>query len=525
MAPSDASIRADDPPETLGVPGRRAPDARSARGRDVDRGSHLPAPSGCGDPRRAGDPVGGHVDVHRGRPALVRPAVGRAGRPRPRSSRSPAGRGWRCSEAASSRSSSAACSRSVVDATSGSGDRRGWRWPRSSSAHRPSPCDRSSEGWRSSPRPCSSCLTVARIPRACGSCRSSSRPGPTSTAASSSGRWSSAWHGWRTSTTGSRGHTATLVVAVVSVAAACLTPFGPTVWGYAVGLSTNPSVTARITEWQATSLRDIAGTPVLRLGAGGRRAHRQTRPRRPVAEPRVAGGLRRDRGLCRPRHRLVGTGGRAAGRRCRGGGRGGDRSDGCRRGGHLERSSRAARSPPGAAAQSRRGRDRRRGRHRRAPIVAASRSRDRRTCGRPARRAAADHGRVARAGSAWSPPVQPAALGLVVRVRGAGHPGRHRLPDRALPGTGLGRLCRRCRRAPGLVGDPRPLGRHGRHRRRRGRRPCQRDSGAPVGRGPTATRMAPSSPHRRDRARRIRSGRPGAHRPSRPRRGAARRRG
>lgn len=51
----------------------------------------------------------------------------------------------------------------------------------------------------------------------------------------------------------------TLVVAIVSVAAACLTPFGPTVWGYAVGLSVNPAVTARITEWQPTSLRDVAG--------------------------------------------------------------------------------------------------------------------------------------------------------------------------------------------------------------------------------------------------------------------------
>ena len=40
----------------------------------------------------------------------------------------------------------------------------------------------------------------------------------------------------------------TLLVALVSAAAACLTPFGPMVWAYAVGLSTNPSVTGRITE-------------------------------------------------------------------------------------------------------------------------------------------------------------------------------------------------------------------------------------------------------------------------------------
>ena len=51
----------------------------------------------------------------------------------------------------------------------------------------------------------------------------------------------------------------TLLVAFVSLAAACLTPFGPCVWVYAVGLSVNPEVTARISEWQPTSLRDVPG--------------------------------------------------------------------------------------------------------------------------------------------------------------------------------------------------------------------------------------------------------------------------
>ena len=51
----------------------------------------------------------------------------------------------------------------------------------------------------------------------------------------------------------------TLLVAVVSAAAACLTPFGPAVWVYAVGLSVNPEVTSRITEWQPTSIRDVPG--------------------------------------------------------------------------------------------------------------------------------------------------------------------------------------------------------------------------------------------------------------------------
>jgi len=58
-----------------------------------------------------------------------------------------------------------------------------------------------------------------------------------------------------------RGKTArlTLGIAVVSVVTASLTPFGPSVWAYAIGLSTNPEVTKRITEWQPTSLRDVPG--------------------------------------------------------------------------------------------------------------------------------------------------------------------------------------------------------------------------------------------------------------------------
>jgi hypothetical protein len=51
----------------------------------------------------------------------------------------------------------------------------------------------------------------------------------------------------------------TLLVGLVSVLAACLTPFGPGVWTYAVGLSSNSGVTARTTEWQPTSLRDLSG--------------------------------------------------------------------------------------------------------------------------------------------------------------------------------------------------------------------------------------------------------------------------
>ena len=50
-----------------------------------------------------------------------------------------------------------------------------------------------------------------------------------------------------------------LLIALISVLAACITPFGPAVWAYAVGLSTSADVTARITEWQPTTLRTIPG--------------------------------------------------------------------------------------------------------------------------------------------------------------------------------------------------------------------------------------------------------------------------
>jgi hypothetical protein len=50
-----------------------------------------------------------------------------------------------------------------------------------------------------------------------------------------------------------------LAVTLVSLAATCVTPFGPDVWRYAAGLSVDPSVTGRITEWQRTSPTDVAG--------------------------------------------------------------------------------------------------------------------------------------------------------------------------------------------------------------------------------------------------------------------------
>jgi hypothetical protein len=50
-----------------------------------------------------------------------------------------------------------------------------------------------------------------------------------------------------------------LGVAVVSAAAACITPFGPSVWRYAFGLTADPAITGRISEWQRTLPTDVPG--------------------------------------------------------------------------------------------------------------------------------------------------------------------------------------------------------------------------------------------------------------------------
>jgi hypothetical protein len=50
-----------------------------------------------------------------------------------------------------------------------------------------------------------------------------------------------------------------LGVGLVSAVATLANPFGPGVWAYAAGLSTNAFVTSRITEWQPTTLRTVPG--------------------------------------------------------------------------------------------------------------------------------------------------------------------------------------------------------------------------------------------------------------------------
>jgi hypothetical protein len=53
--------------------------------------------------------------------------------------------------------------------------------------------------------------------------------------------------------------TRTLQIAVVSGLAACISPIGPAVWLYAIGLSTNSQITNQVAEWRPTSLRDPSG--------------------------------------------------------------------------------------------------------------------------------------------------------------------------------------------------------------------------------------------------------------------------
>ena len=50
-----------------------------------------------------------------------------------------------------------------------------------------------------------------------------------------------------------------LPVLGLSMLASCVTPFGPGVWGYALGIATNAEITRLITEWQRTSPLSVTG--------------------------------------------------------------------------------------------------------------------------------------------------------------------------------------------------------------------------------------------------------------------------
>jgi hypothetical protein len=57
----------------------------------------------------------------------------------------------------------------------------------------------------------------------------------------------------------SQGARRTLLVAGLSLVAPALNPFSLHVWSYAVGISTNSTITRTITEWQPPSIRDLVG--------------------------------------------------------------------------------------------------------------------------------------------------------------------------------------------------------------------------------------------------------------------------
>ena len=50
-----------------------------------------------------------------------------------------------------------------------------------------------------------------------------------------------------------------LGVLAVGTAATCVTPFGPGVWAYAVGIGADPLITSRVSEWQRTSPLSVTG--------------------------------------------------------------------------------------------------------------------------------------------------------------------------------------------------------------------------------------------------------------------------
>ncbi len=106
------------------------------------------------------------------------------------------------------------------------------------------------------------------------------------------------------------GRWAMLVILGASAVATCVTPFGPDVWRYAVGVSTNATIGRLISEWQRTSPLSALGVfyygsvlaaALLVVRAHRRGAHDRARARALAPGPRRAGGLRR------ARHRLVGV--------------------------------------------------------------------------------------------------------------------------------------------------------------------------------------------------------------------------
>ena len=235
----------------------------------------------------------------------------------------------------------------------------------------------------------------------------------------------------------------TLLVAVVSVAAACLTPFGPSVWVYAVALSVNPEVTSRITEWQPTSVRDVPGILFFLSALGvvvliARRGRATSWPTLAWLAVFFAIGVYAQRGLA---WWPLGAAAAIAGTLIPP-----STAEGAP--GHPAH-------PPPQPGRRRRPDPRR---HRAPSGLAPARSRHATPV---AVLADAPPGITAALREASQPgdrDLQPAGLGLVVRLHAPRPARRHRLPHRVLPGRGLGRLRAGARRRRRLAGDPRRAG-------------------------------------------------------------------
>ena len=98
----------------------------------------------------------------------------------------------------------------------------------------------------------------------------------------------------------------TLLALIASAVATCLTPFGPAVWVYAAGLTADPEVTSRVSEWQPTSIHDVAG--VLFFASALAVVAIVARRGRVVPWPSLVGPrhLLRHRPVGAARHRVVG---------------------------------------------------------------------------------------------------------------------------------------------------------------------------------------------------------------------------
>ena len=434
-----------------------------------------------------------HVDLHGGRRAVARPAVGRPGRSSPPSTRSAAGRARRPAGRAGRdhlRVLFVVCRRRGLDAPRGLAHARRVRRRRAVAlALRPQLLR---DGAASRSIAAARRRTAGRSRGCSGSCPSSSRSGRTSTAASSSGRSS------------------------LGLA-----------WLEDLARAGRPAASDARRRRGAALAAPASRRSGRGLGVRGRavdepRGHRPgspsgSRPRSATSRA-CCSSRRRSRSSCDPRARPRPS---PAGRRSPGSApsrRSARTRSGASPGGRSARPCAIAglvATPPtdaGAAVRATRCSIRRlnvvvagvarRRRDRPAARLAADRSRARAPAGVVGDAAAGHHGRAPRRRPARRPALQPAALGLVVRVRAAGHASSPSTRGSRSSRRGLGRLRRVVDRRRGLADEQLDaLGRDDRRRRRPTTRRSRAARSAPAGTSVLRRRRCRSSspPMRDDR--------------------------